>query len=271
MKRIILGIIVSWGFLFGMFEFQGDEPIALQMGYSTMTLPDMTNAMFYNPALLSEPMTLGKAFFFSQYSSSGLGITTYGVGIRFKTFGISFIEKGASLSGSYSGRYSEGRYAISYGKSMSENLSVGIGFKMYKFSEPRYGATYSPSLDFGLLASKEKWSLGFYWVNITGSDLRNEDVPEYAQVALGFTASSFSRTILQIEAQSGEPIKIGFGEEINLVKDVFKVRGGLMNQGSLSNFSAGFSIHYANIDLDYSVLFIPDMPISHGIGISYRR
>ncbi len=271
MKRVVSGVVVSFGLLFGMFEFQGDEPIALQTGYSAMTLPDATAAMFYNPAALSEPMTSGKAFFFSQYSSSGLGMMTYGVGLRFRTFGVSFIEKSAKLNGDYSGRYGEGRYALSYGRKINDNLSMGLAFKMYKFSEPRYGASYSPSVDFGLVATRGKWKLGFYWVNAAGSDLRNEDIPEYAQVALGFTASDLSRTLLQIESRSGEPLKVGFGEEINLVKDILKIRGGLMHQGSLNHFSTGFSIHYASINLDYSVLFVPDMPISHGIGLSFRR
>ncbi len=271
MKRVMFGIAISFGLLFGMFEFQGDEPIALQTGYSMMTLPDATSAMFYNPAGLSEPMMLGKAFFFSQYSSSGLGIMVYGAGLRYGNFGLSFVERGAKLEGDYSGRYGEGRYAISYGRKISDNLMVGLSLKMYKFSEPRYGASYSPSVDLGLIADKDRWSFGFYWVNVPGSDLREEDIPEYAQVAIGFTASELSRTLLEIESRAGEPLRVGFGEEINLVKDILKVRGGLSHQGSYNNFSAGFSVHYGNISLDYSALFVPDMPLSHGIGLSFRR
>lgn len=271
MRRIIFGVIISVSMLFGMFEFQGEEPISLQTGYGAMTLPDKTDAMFYNPAALSEQMRVAKAFFFTQYTTSGLGIGVYGLGIRYRNFGVSFVERGAKLQGDYTGRYGEGRYSISYGKKVNDNLSVGMSVKFYKFSEPRYGASYSPSLDFGLLAKRAKWDFGFYWVNATGSNLREEDIPEYAQVAIGFNASSLSKTLLQIEAKSGEPIKVGFGEEINLVENLLKVRGGLMHQSDLNHFSAGFSVHYSKIYVDYSVLFIPDMPISHAIGVSFRR
>ncbi len=271
MRRIIFGITISISMLFGMFEFQGEEPIALQTGYACMTLPDATDAMFYNPAALSEPASIMKAFFFSQYTTSGLGIGVYGLGARYKNFGISFIERGAKLEGDYTGRYGEGRYALSYGRKISDNLFWGISLKTYKFSEPRYGASYSPSIDFGLLAKRANWDFGFYWVNAPGSDLRNEDIPEYAQVALGFNASQLSRTLLQIEAQSNEPVKMSFGEEINLVDNVLKIRGGIMHQSDLNHFSCGFSLHYAKINVDYSVLFVPDMPISHAIGLAFRR
>ncbi len=271
MKRVITGIVLSFGLLFGMFEFQGEEPVALQLGYTAMALPDATDAMFYNPAVLSTPMTLGKAFFFSQYTTSQLGIMVYGIGMRYRTFGFSMIERGAKLNGDYNGRYAEGRYALSFGRKVSDNLSAGMALKLYKLSEPRYGASYSPSVDLGLIATRGPWNLGFYWVNVAGSDMRNEDIPEYAQVSLGFKASDLSRTLLMVEASAGNPVKIGFGEDIDLVKNILKIRGGLMHQGSLNNFSAGFSVNYASIVLDYSVLFVPDMPISHAIGLSFRR
>lgn len=271
MKRIIASIIISSSLLFGMFEFQGEEPVTLQLGYTAMALPDATEAMFYNPASLANPKTLGKAFAFTQYSTSHLGIMVYGIGLRYRTFGLSMIERGAKLTGDYTGRYAEGRYAISMGRRITDNLCAGLSLKIYKFSEPRYGASYSPSIDFGVIAKRAKWMFGFYWVNAAGSKLREESIPEYAQISLGFRASTLSKTYLMLEARAGEPIKVGFGEDINLVNDVLKLRGGIMHQGNLTHFATGFSAHYADLTLDYSVLFVPEMPISHSIGLSLRR
>ena len=271
MRRIIASIIISSGLLFGMFEFQGEEPVTLQLGYTAMALPDATDAMFYNPAGLSKSGLVGKAFAFSQYTTSHLGIMVFGIGLQYKNFGFSMIERGAKLQGDYTGRYAEGRYALSVGKRITDNLCAGLALKFYKFSEPRYGASYSPSVDFGMIAKRGKWNLGFYWVNATGSRIREESIPEYAQVSLGFKASELSKTYLMLESHAGEPVKVGFGEGINLVKNVLKVRGGLMHQGNVNHFSFGFSAHYSNLTLDYSVLFVPDMPISHSIGLSFGR
>ena len=271
MKRVIAGIMIFSGMLFGMFEFQGEEPVALQLGYTAMALPDVTDAVFYNPAALSPSRVSGKAFAFSQYTTSHLGIMVYGVGVQYRNFAFSMIERGAKLEGDYTGRYAEGRYALSFGKKLTDNLCAGLALKLYKFSEPKYGASYSPSVDFGLIAKRGRWSFGFYWVNAPGSKIREEDIPEYAQVSLGFKASPLTSSFLMLEARAGEPLKAGFGEKINLVKNIIEIKGGLAHKGEVNHFSFGFSAHYASLTLDYSVLFIPQMPISHSVGLSFGR
>ncbi len=272
MKRYLFLLLIFAGSALAMFEVQNEEPTILGTCFSNVATGKGIQAAFFNPAGIADNTGISSEFFFKSEYSGIDGLKTMGLGLTYKRFGLSIVERRAKLSGTYSGGFGEGRYALSFGNKLNDMLSYGVGLKLYKWQDPRYGTSLSPSIDLGFRGEFYRyWSVAALWVNSTASTLRGDPIPSYVSFGVGFAPSDVARTYFSLTSAKARQLSISLGEEVNIVKDIFLIRGGILKEGDLHKFNTGFTVNYRNIKVIYALSYDEHLPLSHSVGIIYRR
>jgi len=272
-KIIVILIMISISFLEASHENMGGIPVAQALSLSYVAMAEGAGAIPFNPAGLPLGNRI-EALTYYRILYGGLGerFASYGLYVKYGNIGIGIEEKGATLEGDYEGKYDEGLYSLSGGYPLSDNLSAGLNLNLYKFQDPRFGASYSFGVDVGLLATITKiFRVGAFYKNITLSRIRGDKLPSYLDAGISMHSGDFSRTSFTFHMSPDYGPGIAFGEEISLFRGLLNLRSGIYSEEDLKRFSFGIGINKSGLHFDYAVIATEGLPLSHSFGILYRR
>lgn len=279
MRRFIF-VLFLIGFSFGLYEdiATGVRPTALSGAFTA--LAEGPEAVHFNPAGLD----VIKNFSFTGYYKSlygGIsGLHNMGFTLAKKistsSLALTLQEIGADLEGEDGGRYSEGSLTFSLARPIHPQVSIGLNLNLFHVNHPRFGSTNAFGLDFGLLSRfHRKWRMGFFIENINrplfkGKE-KNYDLPRILYFGFALAPSDRARTSITLRKEPDYPTRVSFGQEVDLISDILTIRGGVLSESSLIKFSFGMSITFKGLDVGYTLVADPNLPLTHIIGITSGR
>jgi len=256
----------------------GVRPSALSGAFTAIA--EGPEAVHFNPAGLD-------AIF--NFSFSGYYKSLYGGISGLHNIGFTFVKKlhtnaialtaqeiGADLEGEDGGKYSEGSFTFSLARKIHPQVSIGFNFNLFHVQHPRFGSTNALGIDFGLLSRfHRKWRMGFFIENVNRplfkGEVKNYDLPRILYFGFAIEPTERARSSITLRKEPDYPTRISFGQEVDLIGDIFTLRGGILSEASLIKFSFGMSLIVQGIDIGYAFIADQNLPLTHIFGISKGR
>jgi hypothetical protein len=259
------------------------RPLGLASAYTA--LAEGVDAIRYNPAgiALIPEWEVGSSYKHKWSGISGLHSLSLGFvkGLGDKgNVGVHVTEFGASIE---EGRYSETTATLSYAHSLTSQVYMGMNLNLFylQVPEPDWapelgGTAQSVGLDFGLLAKfHPAWSMGFFAQNVNQTSIKGRsksyELPGAVAFGLAFSPTETAVTSLDIRKERHFAARLSLGQEVYLFDNNLGIRGGLMREDELTKFAFGFDAMIGPLNLGYSALAQPDLPLSHVFSLQYRR
>ncbi|MDD2331122.1 MAG: hypothetical protein PHI68_00565 [Candidatus Cloacimonetes bacterium] len=278
MKKLFITLMIVLPAVMLLAVFDDYQPSARARGMGnayTAYSPD-ANALFYNPAGLTQTDTEVKLGFsnlanqkFTEFKTAAASIMlpkkmgTLGLGVRM--FDVDFEEHNL---------ISEQNFSLGYAKVLQEDIhstiSVGLSANYFRlvFDEDEEGSNFG--LDLGALAIlHQRTRLGFSITNINQPTLGDEnqhDIPR--KMALGISYVPYDKVVTSIEVKKDFAKETEFmgGVEARLF-DPLAIRVGVHQNPA--TYSAGASFYLAGIEVDYSYTYHAVLEGTHYINIGY--
>ncbi|MGB9824558.1 MAG: hypothetical protein ACPLN0_00330 [Candidatus Hydrothermia bacterium] len=273
MRKIFM-VFIFVAFVYASHENIGVSPESRALGESTVSMGLGISGVFSNPAGLMDATNLQVALFYEKpYGAQGIGnINSAFLGIKYTKFAISFSEYYAKLEGDYSGLYSEGIYSLSYAIPFGV-LSLGSNLNVYKFQDPRFGTDFTAGLDFGLLTRISDFvSAGICYHNVFRARIRGENLPYYLDAGIRVSVRDLSRSLIAFRMMPSSQVVLMFGEEVDLVKNILTLRGGLSYGNDTRKASLGLSVKaIEKFTISYSFSSNFELSPAHSLGVVYGR
>lgn len=263
----------------GNFLLMGGGARPLAMGEAYVALADDASSVFWNPAGLARMNFPELQYMYNEWF----------IDIKHQYFGFAYPTENGTFAGSYSlldsgdiqGYDASGsREAVfkaqdnsmifSWGRKLSERLSVGVNLKTLSESLENYQAT-STALDAGLLFDlTPKLRFGAAVQNI-GTALKfiteESPLPLTYRVGLGMRNRFFGSDVMSLGidyVNNSNASTINAGGEY-LFRDLLALRVGAL-KGALR---AGVGLKTSNYALDYAYLSHSDLGATHQVSVSY--
>jgi hypothetical protein len=194
--------------------------------------------------------------------------------------GVHVTEFGASID---EGRYSETTASLSYAHSLTAEVHAGLNLNMFYLQvpepdwAPELGGTATAfGLDIGLLARfHPAWSLGVFAGNLNQPSVKGRaksyDLPQAIAFGVAFAPTETAITSVDIRKERRYAARLSLGQEIYLFDGKLGIRGGLMREDELTKVGFGFDTKIGGLNLAYTALARPDLPLSHAVSLRYRR
>ncbi len=302
----------SIGSMPGAFSRMGFGARGIGMGNAMSAVTEGNIVSYYNPALgyfqksnsfqtsysiLSLDRSLNFLSFTKSFSSSthnsGDYIPGAGVSAGIINSGVSNID-GRDNSGNKTGNFStsENQFFLSFSKSFSSKLSIGIAAKLYYYKLYEQISSTTLGIDLGALYKINK----YFNISLVITDLNSkyqwdtspvyqeqgstttDNFPILKKIGLSYWNPALKLiTAVEFENSNGQTNILRGGVEYNIYDGLF-IRGGI-DQINLSNYdfpanpSLGFSYYHKiaelNVGVDYAFVLEPYSPQGrHIVGLS---
>lgn len=253
---------------FSQFEFVdiGAKPISL--GGAFTSLANNSDAIFYNPAGISQLMFRELSVFYSP-APFGLKELAYGTAsyvepTKFGSIGVAGKTYGFEL-------YREVTATLNYANNYKGRIRYGANFNYYHLSIKNYGSASTFGIDVGMLANLTdylKW--GFAAFNLSRAKIgqSREKLPQVYRAGFTFQMRKDLLLTAEIEKDTRYTTSFKSGIEYSLL-DMIDLRAGVSS--APTRFSAGVSFKYSLFEIEYAFYNHQDLGLTHqgSIGINF--
>ena len=162
--------------------------------------------------------------------------------------------------------YNESQLGVAYARSLGSKLDLGIKFNYYSFRIPSYTTSSAMTFEIGAIAHlTSQLHVGVHFYNPVGGKLSktdNEKLGSIYKFGIGYEASENFMISAEIVKQEDLPVNVNAGVEYNFAKQFF-ARMGIVSENESPYAGAGIS--WANLRLDVSASYHPQLGLSPGI------
>ncbi len=229
------------------------------------SLSDNSLAVFYNPSGLAQSKYMELSAFINP---SVLGLSElktaaicFSRPFRFGSLGIGIRTFGFDL-------YRESNAVLSYAGDFKERFFCGMSLNLYHLQIKNYGSAATFGLDAGALAyvtSFLRW--GFFAKNFSGSRIgfSKQKIAEVYRTGFTFQTQTDFNIILEVEKDVRYPVSFRGGFEY-FFNDYVYFRTGVSTMPVA--FSAGVSLNYKDIQLEYSIQNFQTLGFSNQVSVA---
>lgn len=291
--KIVLVLFIILGYAGKSFSLPIDLQLGARpqgMGGAFVAMVDDVNAVYWNPAGLTQLRTFEAAFMHVapfnigeasiDFSSFAMPTSKNGA------FGVSWIYQGAELEEGRGTTYkksdmSENTFVFSLARKISSEMAAGVNIKSLRI-DSEIGSGGGLGYDLGLLYTTENLmlasiplntlSFGIMWRNVF-TDLKDESVPTTLRMGLA-TKIYNGRVILSADLEKKKEVnkeensyQLHFGSEVAMTRNALFRLG---NDDGDWTYGAGFLLY--NWELDYAFYRIKeyDLDYSHRISATLK-
>ncbi|HAX48726.1 MAG: hypothetical protein IAE93_08785 [Ignavibacteria bacterium] len=260
LKIIIVLLLVSFRTGFAQFELLevGAKPIAL--GGAFTSLANNSNAVYYNPAGLSQMQFREVSIFYSPapYGLKELanGSVNFVEPTKFGAFGLSAKTYGFEL-------YKEITVTASYSNNYKKKIYYGANVNFYNLKIQNYGSASTFGIDIGGLAYLTdflRWGFTAFNLNRPKIGSQDDKLPQVYRTGLSVQPREDINFMLDIEKDTRYTASVKAGIEYSLY-DMIDLRAGIGTEPT--RFSGGIGIYYSMFGIDYGFYNHQDLGLTH--------
>jgi hypothetical protein len=260
LKIIIVLLLVSFRTNFAQFELLdvGAKPIAL--GGAFTSLANNSNAVYYNPAGLSQMQFREVSIFYSPapYGLKELanGSVNFVEPTKFGAFGLSAKTYGFEL-------YKEITVTASYSNHYKKKIFYGANVNFYNLKIQNYGSASTFGIDIGGLAYLTdflRWGFAAFNLNRPKIGTQEDKLPQVYRTGLSVQPRNDINFMLDIEKDTRYTTSVKAGIEYSLY-DMIDLRAGIGTEPT--KFSGGMGLYYSIFEIDYGFYNHQDLGLTH--------
>lgn len=260
LKIIIVLLLVSFRLNFAQFELLdvGAKPIAL--GGAFTSLANNSNAVYYNPAGLSQ-MPFREVSIFYSPAPFGLkelanGSVNFVEPTKFGAFGVSAKTYGFEL-------YKEITVTASYSNNYKKKIYYGANVNFYNLKIQNYGSASTFGVDIGGLAYLTdflRWGFAAFNLNRPKIGTQDDKLPQVYRTGISVQPRNELNFMLDVEKDTRYTTSVKAGIEYSLY-DMIDLRAGIGTEPT--KFSAGVGLYYSIFEIDYGFYNHQDLGLTH--------
>ena len=260
LKIIIVLLLVSFRVNFAQFELidVGAKPIAL--GGAFTSLANNSNAVYYNPAGLSQ-MPFREVSIFYSPAPFGLkelanGSVNFVEPTKFGAFGVSAKTYGFEL-------YKEITVTASYSNNYKKKIYYGANVNFYNLKIQNYGSASTFGVDIGGLAYLTdflRWGFAAFNLNRPMIGTQDDKLPQVYRTGISVQPRNELNFMLDVEKDTRYTTSVKAGIEYSLY-DMIDLRAGIGTEPT--KFSAGVGLYYSIFEIDYGFYNHQDLGLTH--------
>ena len=260
LKIIIVLLLVSFRVNFAQFELidVGAKPIAL--GGAFTSLANNSNAVYYNPAGLSQ-MPFREVSIFYSPAPFGLkelanGSVNFVEPTKFGAFGVSAKTYGFEL-------YKEITVTASYSNNYKKKIYYGANVNFYNLKIQNYGSASTFGVDIGGLAYLTdflRWGFAAFNLNRPKIGTQDDKLPQVYRTGISVQPRNELNFMLDVEKDTRYTTSVKAGIEYSLY-DMIDLRAGIGTEPT--KFSAGVGLYYSIFEIDYGFYNHQDLGLTH--------
>ena len=279
MKKLlfICLILIPSALLLAVFDDYQPSAIARGMGGAYTSVAKDVNAIFYNPAGLTNTSFSAKLGFSQLYNQDFSELKTVAVGYNLpKNLGtIALGTRVMDVDFEDVNLMSEQVYSLAHGfyllQDIHSQISFGYTGNFYRLSMDGEDDDTALGIDLGALAVlHNRTNLAFAVTNINKAKMGDEnqiDLP--SKMALGISYIPYEKVTTSIEVKKDFAQETEFmgGVEAHLLEPL-AIRFGVHQNPA--TYNAGLSIYIQDLELDYSFTYHSVLPATHYFSLGYN-
>jgi len=279
MKKLlfICLILIPSALLLAVFDDYQPSAIARGMGGAYTSVAKDVNAIFYNPAGLTNTSFSAKLGFSQLYNQDFSELKTVAVGYNLpKNLGtIALGTRVMDVDFEDVNLMSEQIYSLAHGfyllQDIHSQISFGYTGNFYRLSMDGEDDDTALGIDLGALAVlHNRTNLAFAVTNINKAKMGDEnqiDLP--SKMALGISYIPYDKVTTSIEVKKDFAKETEFmgGVEAHLLEPL-AIRFGVHQNPA--TYSAGLSIYIKDLEMDYSFTYHSVLPATHYFSLGYN-
>ena len=260
LKFIIVLLFVSFRLNYAQFELIdiGAKPISL--GGAFTSLANNSNAVYYNPAGISQIPFREVSIFYSP-APFGLkelanGSVNYVEPTKFGTFGLSAKTYGFEL-------YKEITVTATYSNNYKKKIFYGANVNYYNLKIQNYGSASTFGVDIGGLAYLTdflRWGFAAFNLNRPKIGTQDDKLPQVYRTGVSIQPRKELNFVLDIEKDTRYTTSVKAGIEYSLY-DMIDLRAGIGTEPT--KFSGGVGLYYSIFEIDYGFYNHQDLGLTH--------
>lgn len=257
---IIIFSLVSFRSVYSQFELLdvGAKPIAL--GGAFTSLANNSNAVYYNPAGISQMQFREVSIFYSP-APFGLkelanGSVNFVEPTKFGTFGLSAKTYGFEL-------YKEITATLTYANNYRKKIYYGANVNYYNLKIQNYGSDATFGIDVGVLAYLTdflRWGFSAFNLNRPTVGTLKDKLPQVYRTGLSVQPRNDLNFVLDVEKDTRYTASVKAGVEYTLYEMV-DLRAGIGTEPT--KFSGGIGFYYSLFEIGYGFYNHQDLGLTH--------
>lgn len=257
---IIIFSLVSFRTAYSQFELLdvGAKPIAL--GGAFTSLANNSNAVYYNPAGISQMQFREVSIFYSP-APFGLkelanGTVNFVEPTKFGTFGLSAKTYGFEL-------YKEITATLTYANNYRKKIYYGANVNYYNLKIQNYGSDATFGVDIGVLAYLTdflRWGFSAFNLNRPSIGTLKDKLPQVYRTGLSVQPRNDLNFVLDVEKDTRYTASVKSGIEYTLY-DMVDLRAGIGTEPT--KFSGGVGFYYSLFEIGYGFYNHQDLGLTH--------
>lgn len=257
---IIVLLLVSFRLSFSQFELIdiGAKPISL--GGAFTSLANNSNAVYYNPAGISQLPFREVSIFYSP-APFGLkelanGSVNYVEPTKYGAFGLSAKTYGFEL-------YKEITATLTYANNYKSKIFYGANVNYYSLKIQNYGSASTFGIDIGVLAYITdflRWGFSAYNLNRPSIGTQKDKLPQVYRTGISVQPRNDLNFVLDVEKDTRYTASVKAGVEYTLY-NMIDLRAGIGTEPT--RFSGGVGIYYSLFEIGYGFYNHQDLGLTH--------
>ena len=257
---IIVLFLLSFRTSYSQFELLdiGAKPIS--MGGAFTSLANNSNAVYYNPAGISQ-MPFREVSVYYSPAPFGLkelanGSVNYIEPTKYGVFGLSAKTYGFDL-------YKEITATLTYANSYNKKIFYGANINYYNLKIQNYGTDGTIGIDIGVLAYLTdflRWGFSGFNLNRPSIGTQKDKLPQVYRTGLSVQPRNDLNFVLDIEKDTRYTTSVKAGLEYSLY-NIVDLRAGIGTEPT--KFSGGIGFYYSMFEIDYGFYNHQDLGLTH--------
>jgi len=257
---VIIILVLSFRVSYSQFELLdvGAKPIS--MGGAFTSLANNSNAVYYNPAGISQLPFREVSIFYSP-APFGLkelanGSVNFVEPTKFGAFGLSAKTYGFEL-------YKEITATLTYANNYNRKIYYGANINYYNLKIQNYGSASAFGIDIGAMAYLTdflRWGFSAFNLNRPSIGTQNDKLPQVYRTGLSVQPRTDLNFALDVEKDTRYTASVKAGIEYTLY-DMISLRAGIGTEPT--KFSGGVGFSYSLFEVDYGFYNHQDLGLTH--------
>ncbi|MBL8017296.1 MAG: hypothetical protein JNK43_08505 [Ignavibacteria bacterium] len=257
---VIIILFVSFRVSYSQFELidVGAKPIS--MGGAFTSLANNSNAVYYNPAGISQLPFREVSIFYSP-APFGLkelanGSVNFVEPTKFGAFGLSAKTYGFEL-------YKEITATLTYANNYNRKIYYGANINYYNLKIQNYGSASAVGIDIGAMAYLTdflRWGFSAFNLNRPSIGTQKDKLPQVYRTGLSIQPRTDLNFVLDVEKDTRYTASVKAGIEYTMY-DMINLRAGIGTEPT--KFSGGVGFCYSLFEVDYGFYNHQDLGLTH--------
>ncbi len=257
---VIILFLVSFRITYSQFELIdiGAKPIS--MGGAFTSLANNSNAVYYNPAGISQLPFREVSIFYSP-APFGLkelanGSVNFVQPTKFGAFGLSAKTYGFEL-------YKEITATLTYANNYNRKIYYGANINYYNLKIQNYGSASTFGIDIGAMAYLTdflRWGFSAFNLNRPSIGTQKDKLPQVYRTGLSIQPRTDLNFVLDVEKDTRYTASVKAGIEYTMY-DMINLRAGVGTEPT--KFSGGVGFCYSLFEIDYGFYNHQDLGLTH--------